>query len=230
MAAQEAGHDVRDAEGRVAGRATALGRYRALREARPEMFAGGGPVVIVDPEANPHAGVVYADPWIMLVVDAVRLPDGRPGSYTRLQYATGTREGVAVLPVTATGVVLLKHWRHATQRWHLEIPRGFGEPDVSPADQAAAELLEETGLVADIEPLGMLHPDSGTLSFEVALHLALVRRGQTPAAHEGLASIVEMTFAEFERAIASGDISDSFTIAAWARYALTGRREALERS
>jgi ADP-ribose pyrophosphatase len=223
MAAQEADLDVRDAEGRVAGRTVALGRYDALRDARPEMFAEAGPVVIVDPASSPHAGVVYADPWIMLIVDAVRLPDGRPGSYTRLQYATGTGEGVAILPVTETGVVLLEHWRHATQRWHLEIPRGYGEPDVASADQAAAELLEETGLLADIEPLGILHPDSGTLSFEVTLHLARVRPGQTPVADEGLASIVEMTFAEFETAIASGRISDSFTIAAWTRYALTRR-------
>jgi ADP-ribose pyrophosphatase len=194
-----------------------------LQQARPDMFAGDGPIRIVDPVESPHAGVVYADPWLMLVVDAVRLPDGRPGSYTRVQYATGAREAVAVLPVTDTGVVLLRHWRHATQRWHLEIPRGFGEPDVPPALQAAAELREETGLEADIEPLGMLNPDSGTLSFEVSLHLARVRPGQVPVAREGLATLQEMTFAQFEDAIASGDIADSFTISAWMRHVLRRR-------
>lgn len=224
MAAQDAEHDTREAEGRVGGREIALGRYRALRNARPEMFAGDGPLSIVGPEASPHAGVVYSDPWIMLVVDAVRLPDGRPGTYTRLQYAAGKGEGVAILPVTAAGVVLLKHWRHATQRWHLEIPRGFGETDIPSCDQAAAELLEETGLTADIEPLGIVHPDSGTLSFDVSLHLARVRPGQTPLAREGLASVVEMTFDEFEDAIASGRITDSFTISAWTRYSLLLRR------
>jgi len=187
------------------------------------MFSGTGPVAIVDPETDPHAGVVYADPWTMLVVDAVRFPDGRPGTYTRLQYATGTREGVAVLPITDTGVVLLNHWRHATQRWHLEIPRGFGEPDVASQRQAAVELLEETGLEADVEPMGIMHPDTGSLSFDVSLHLARIRQGQTASAREGLATLVELTFEEFEDAIASGRITDSFTMCAWMRHILLRR-------
>lgn len=223
MAAHQADGIDREAEGRVAGREVALGRYRSLRIERPEMFSGDGPISIIDPEESPHAGVVYADPWMMLIVDAVRFPDGRPGSYTRLQYATGAREGVAVLPITETGVVLLRHWRHATQSWHLEIPRGFGEPGVSSDRQAAAELLEEVGLLADIEPLGRIHPDTGALSFEVALHLAHVHPGQIPAAREGIATVVEMTFSEFEDAIAGGRITDSFAMSTWLRYLLLRR-------
>ena len=201
-------------------REQALSRYLSLKAMRPDMFDGAGPITIVDPETSPHSGIVYADPWMMLIVDAVTLPDGRPGCYTRVQYATGAREGVAVLPVTGTGVVLLRHWRHATQSWHLEIPRGFGEPDVSSDMQAAAELREELGLEASIEPLGMMHPDTGTLSFEVSLHLAHVHGGQTPHAGEGIADAVELTTAEFEAAIADGTITDSFTICAWMRYRL----------
>lgn len=214
------------AEGRVAGRDLALRRYRNLQAARPDMFGGDGPIRIVDPEENPHAGVVYADPWTMLVVDAVRQPDGRPGSYVRIQFANGEREGVAVLPITPTGVVLLNHWRHATQQWHLEIPRGFGEPDVSSIGQAQAELWEETSLTAEIEPLGRMTPDTGLLAFQVALHVAYVHPGQTPAANEGLAHIVEMTFDEFEDAVIDGVITDSFTLCAWTRYEMLRRRSA----
>lgn len=187
------------------------------------MFRGDGPIAIVDPDHHAGAGVIHADPWIMLILDTVRMPDGRLGGYTRIQYANG-REGVAILPITKTGVVLLRHWRHATQRWHLEIPRGFGETDVDSVRQAATELLEETGLTADIEPLGRMTPDTGLLSFEVSLHVAHVHAGQTPSSDEGLAQTVEMTFDAFENAIASDVITDSFTLAAWMRYELRRRR------
>jgi ADP-ribose pyrophosphatase len=200
-------------------RETALTRYAMMREQCPEMF-GDGPMPIIDPSTSRHAGVAYVDPWIMLVVDAVRLPDGRTGDYTRLRYAAPRGAGVAVLPVTSTGVVLLRQWRHATQSWHLEIPRGFGEPDVPVIDQAGAELVEETGLTADLAPLGTLHPDTGTLSFEVELFVAMVHPGQAPVPENALSTIMELPFAAFERAMAEGGITDSFTLAAWLRWRL----------
>lgn len=206
-------------------RAAALGRYEALKVSRPEMFAGEGPIAIADPTSDPHAGVVYVDPWIMLVVDAVTMPDGRPGTYTRVHYASAGR-GVAVLPVMGDQVVLLRHWRHATRSWHLEIPRGFGEDDATDAQQAAAELLQETGLTADITMLGTMRPDTGALGFEVALAVAHVQQGQTPIAAEGLAEIVTMGVDAFEDAIADGMVDDGFTIAAWARWSLSRKRAA----
>jgi len=200
-------------------RETALTRYEMLRGQHPDMF-GAGPMPIVDPATSRHAGVVYLDPWIMLIVDAVVLPDGRTGDYTRIRFAAPRGAGVAILPITPRGVLLLRQWRHATQKWHLEIPRGFGEPDVATTDQAIAELHEETGLVADIVPLGSMNPDTGILSFDVDLFAAVVHPGQTPRPENALSAIVEMDEATFERSIADGTITDSFTMAAWLRWRL----------
>jgi len=200
-------------------RETALARYEMLREQHPGMF-GQGPMPIMDPTTSRHAGVAYLDPWIMLIVDAVVMPDGRAGDYTRIRYAAPRGAGVAILPITSHGVVLLRQWRHATQSWHLEIPRGFGEPDVATMDQAIAELHEETGLVGDVVPLGSMNPDTGILSFDVDLFAAVVHPGQTPKAENALSTIVELDVATFERSIADGTITDSFTMAAWLRWRL----------
>jgi len=100
------------------------------------------------PTAWAKTGVVYEDPYIILVRDAVRRPDGSLGSYCRTLPASGAA-GAAVLPMLDGKIVLLCHFRHATRTQHLEIPRGFGEPGVSAADQARAELREEIQAEAD---------------------------------------------------------------------------------
>lgn len=195
-------------------------RYAALREERPGLFVGGGPVAL-DPERNESTcGVVHADPWVMMVVDPVVMPDGRLGRYGRL-VTTIDAEGVAVLPITTDGrVLLLRHWRHATQSWHLEIPRGFGEIGATSERQAAAELSEELEVSGEMVPLGHLHPDTGMLASRVALFAAMVSADALPAHREGLASVVEMTRPEFEDAILEGDVTDPFAICAWTRFGL----------
>lgn len=198
-------------------RETALSRYDMLRARSPAMFEDG-PMPIVDPRRSRHAGVAYLDPWIMLVVDAVAFPDGRIGEYTRLRYADDRGNGVAVLPVTDDGVVLLRNWRHATRSWHLEIPRGFGEPDAQPVQQARQELLEETALDGRLVPLGTVHPDTGVLSFAVDLYAAVVGDASTARAEDGLSDIVRLTTDQMEDAVMDGRITDGFTLAAWLRW------------
>jgi len=198
-------------------------RYEALREERPGLFSGSGPVSLDLDRDEPGTGVVHADPWIMLVIDPVVMPDGRPGRYGRLM-TTIDSEGVAVLPITQDGrVLLLNHWRHATQSWHLEIPRGFGEIGVPAERQASAELMEEMQVEGTMVAMGHLHPDTGMLSARVALFVALLPRDVVPVHDEGLGTVVEMTVAEFEHAIVRGGITDPFALAAWLRHSISRR-------
>lgn len=199
-------------------------RYASLREERPDLFVGGGPVAL-DPERHESTcGVVHADPWVMMVVDPVVMPDGRLGRYGRL-VTTIDVEGVAVLPITTDGrVLLLRHWRHATQSWHLEIPRGFGEIGASSERQAEAELHEELEVSGVMAPLGHLHPDTGMLASRVALFVATVSADARPVHREGLATVVEMTMSDFEDAILEGTVTDPFAICAWTRLAIRRAR------
>lgn len=206
----------------VRERSLASARYEALRAERPSAFAEGP--IRLDARDDSRCGVVHQDPWNTFVVDPVIMPDGRLGAYGRL-LATVEAEGVAVLPVDEGGdVCLLRHFRHATREWHLEIPRGFGEQDMPSIEQAATELSEELALAGELTPLGHLHPDTGMLASRVALFVAVVPTIATARHDEGLAEVVRMTRMQFEDAVADGVVTDPFAIAAWTRYELRCRR------
>ena len=70
-------------------------------------------------------GVMFEDRYFLLLRDAVRFPDGSLGTYIRIGSRNPDSAGVAILPLLEEKVVLVRHYRHATQSWHLEIPRGF---------------------------------------------------------------------------------------------------------
>ena len=119
--------------------------------------------------------------------------------------------------------MLLRHFRHATRDWHLEIPRGFGEPGVSAADQARQELREEIGAeVSKLVELGVFHSNTGTAADRVYLFLAELHTMGEPQVSEGISSIQTRPPGEVAEEILSCAISDSFTIGAFTRAWLRG--------
>lgn len=167
-------------------------------------------------------GVVYEDPYTIGLRDAVRRPDGSLGTYARTMPASGAA-GAAVLPLFDGRVVLLRHFRHATRAWHLEIPRGFGEPGVSAANQARRELREEIGgEVSTLADLGVFHSNTGAAADSVCLFLAELSAIGEPQVSEGISSIQMCPPGQVAEEILSGGINDSFTIGAFARAWLRG--------
>jgi ADP-ribose pyrophosphatase len=206
----------------------AVQRYEALRTERPSAF-GEGPVRLVQLSGQPGCGVVHVDPWTMLVVDPVVMPDGRPSCYARVML-TIDLDAVAVLPVMGDQIVLLRHWRHATQSWHLEIPRGYGEIGVAPIDLAAAELDEELRLSGRLRAVGHMHPDTGMQSLRVALFVAEVPVGSQPFHDEGLATVVVMSTDDFVDGVSDGSIDDPFAIVCWMRHRIQAERSERDRT
>ncbi|SIR87752.1 NUDIX hydrolase [Micromonospora avicenniae] len=169
-----------------------------------------------------RVGVVYQDEYLTLVRDPVRFPGGGLGTYIR-KMPSGGADGVVLLPVLDRTIVLIEHFRHATRRWHLEAPRGFGEAGVPPAEQAARELQEEIGVVpARLVELGSMHPDTGTSTDEVRLYLAEITELGPPDADEGIRAVRTYPVQRVGDLIRDGVITDSFTIAAWSRATLRG--------
>ncbi|MFJ8582533.1 NUDIX hydrolase [Micromonospora sp. NPDC093277] len=219
--------------------------YRELRARLPELFvnpSGAAVEILVDPAEVAAAerakatalrarglpaewgrtGVVYQDEWVTLLRDPVRFPDGGLGTYIR-SVSVGGAPGVVLLPLLDGAVVLVEHFRHATRRWHLEAPRGFGEPGVPAEEQAARELREEIGAIdARLVDLGVLNPDTGTSTDEVRLFLAEVRTVGEPEEREGIRAVRLCRPTEVGELIRDGVINDSFTIAAWSRAFLRG--------
>ncbi|MFF0445649.1 NUDIX hydrolase [Streptomyces sp. NPDC004609] len=210
--------------------------YDRLRTERPELFGNDpeGIDILLDPAEVEEArravgtdepvGVVYADRYVTLLRDAVRFPGGALGLYVRLVH-TESSPGVVVLPlVGGDRIVLVEHYRHATRAWHWELPRGMAaREDTSGEDNAVRELREELGVVArELIPLGPVHPDTGLLGGCVEMYAARVDGVGVLDAAEGIRRAVARPWWEVERMIASGEVSDGFTIAAFTRARLAG--------
>jgi ADP-ribose pyrophosphatase len=219
-----------------------LDRYDRLRAERPDHFVnppGAAFEIIFDrasqlaagesasaklreagiPEEYGDMGVVYEDPYILLVRDAVRFRDGYVGSYIR-QFGTDPGVGAAVLPVLPDGrIVLIRHFRHGLRDWQWEIPRGFAENGADGATTAARELAEEIGVEgATVELLGRIAADG---AFD-EIYLARLGAGALPAelsaeaATEGIDERRLCTRSALARMIAAGEVTDEYLLAAWA--------------
>jgi len=83
--------------------------------------------------------------------------DGTPHTFHRIRCA----DWAQVLPITAGGdAVLVRQYRHGSQRMTLEIPAGMLDPGEDPATAALRECLEETGYRArQAISLGTVNPN-----------------------------------------------------------------------
>ena len=220
-------------------RQTRRARYDDLRRSRPELFDNppGAPYDIVTDPASVDAieaeleaggsvssetGVVYEDPYVVIVRDAIRRADGSRGTYAR-QLNPHSGQGVVVLPLLDDDVVLIRHFRHSTRSWHWEFPRGFGEPDATAEQSVRRELREEIQAAAvTVTALGVVHPDSGLSAVAVALFAATIDGYGAPEAAEGIDLIRRASVPDVAAMIDSGEITDAFTIAAFLRAVLRG--------
>jgi ADP-ribose pyrophosphatase len=173
-----------------------LADYLALRQRRPADFDGpaDGIRIAVDPDEIAaieaevgaryeqkgwprewaEAGLSYRDPYLRLVRDAVVFPDGHRAIHHRV-LSNSHPSGAAVLPVHEGRIVLIRHFRHPSRRWHWEIPRGAIEAGHSAEQTARIELREE--IEAEVEtllPLGLVHGSTALISGAVALFFATI--------------------------------------------------------
>ena len=170
-----------------------------------------------------NIGVVYNDPYILILRDLVEFPDGTLGSYFRLINFADINNGhaVAIFPVINKKVVLLNQFRHATRKWHLEIPRGFGEPHLTAIKNAKKELREEiNGEIVHIKKLGPYHNNTGIEGVTVNLFYADLKMIGDVNLQEGIKSYELFTIDELEELIRKSKITDGFTIAAYTRAKL----------
>ncbi|MGI5169326.1 NUDIX hydrolase [Spirillospora sp. CA-253888] len=194
------------------------GAYDELKRKRPELFGNpeGAAVRILDeaPADGGPYGVCYRDPYVTVLRDPVEFPGGRSGGFVRILSSAG-EGGAAVLPVHRGRVVLIRHFRHATRRWHWEIPRGFAAPGEDSRQTAERELREEIGAEARAwEPLGLLHADTGISQSGVGLFWADLETLGAPERAEGIDEILLLPPAELDAMLARGELTDSFTLAA----------------
>jgi ADP-ribose pyrophosphatase len=135
--------------------------------------------------------------------------------------------GAGVLPVHSDGTVsLIRQLRPAVDKWLYEIPAGRLNPDEQPADCAARELLEETGMTAtSLVPLGLVHSSPGVFDEIVHLFAATgICQGQAQPEVDEDIEVVRLPIGELISMASDGRISDAKTLVALFRWQLLQQR------
>ncbi|GAA1232427.1 NUDIX hydrolase [Prauserella halophila] len=168
---------------------------------------------------------VYENNWMTVREDAIRRGDGSPGVYG----VVDKPDYALVIPYEDGRFHLVEQFRYplGIRRW--EFPQGTApdRADVEPAELAARELREETGLTAGAwTEIGRLDVAPGMASQRGRIFLATdLTHGEPQREHEEQ----DMRAAWFERAqfeamIATGEITDAQSVAAYAILQLRERR------
>lgn len=169
--------------------------------------------------------VAYRNNWLTLREDGIRRPDGTEGIYGVIDkpaYAL-------VIAVDGDRLHLVEQFRYplGLRRW--EFPQGTApdRAEMDPAELAARELQEETGLRAEtMTALGVLDVAPGMSSQRGRVFLATgLTEGEPNREHEEQdMRSAWFTRADFERMIADGEITDAQSMAAWLMFLLHERR------
>ena len=156
---------------------------------------------------------VFRGSLLEVVVDRVRLPDGREATWEIVHHPGAA----AVVPVAADGSVLLvRQSRHTVTTRLLELPAGKLDHDgEDPADCARRELVEETGYrCGSLVGLGSVLASPGFSDERIHLFLAtdLTLVGRPEVTDEGDDIEIEwVPMADAERAVREGRIEDAKT-------------------
>ncbi len=133
---------------------------------------------------------------------------------------------VVVVPVRGDGaVVFIRNQRFAVDEELLELPAGMLERDEDPAAAAARELTEETGYTAGrVERLGGFYSCPGATNEYLHVFLATELRDgrQSLEPHERIRLQV-VPPGKVGGMIASGELHDAKSIAAWTLWRLRER-------
>lgn len=133
-------------------------------------------------------------------------------------YIIDSRPWVNVLAITEDQqVVLVRQYRFGSEQFSLEPPGGVFEPDESPIEAGARELLEETGYSGDnARIIGQVYPNPAILNNHCYFVLVENARRTHDTAwdeHEEI-EVVTMPWQEAVALAASGQISHSLAVCA----------------
>jgi ADP-ribose pyrophosphatase len=114
-------------------------------------------------------------------------------------------------------LVLVRQYRHPTGEELLETPAGSVEPGEGVEEAVNRELAEETGLMArEVRKLGAFYLAPGWCTELMHVYLARdLYEAPLPPDEDERIEVVRLGRAEWEGLIATGEIRDAKSIAAW---------------
>lgn len=203
-----------------------LADYFDLMQERPDAFIQSPVLPIVTDKqrmitfmerTQKQLGVVYKSPFHLMVVDLIAgVNGGEDFAYERL-LPTVEKGAVVCLVEYNNKIVLERVFRHAIRKEQLELPRGFGEQNISGPDNVIKECREELSATIDansIKFLGSVVADSGCLAGSADVYFCKAQNVIEKFGYEGIKSLEFISLDSISHFIANGGISDGFTLAA----------------
>jgi len=153
---------------------------------------------------------VFDGQVVGLRLDEIELPSGRRVVAEVVEH----RGAVAIIPVTASGEVLLvRQFRYPIGRDLLEVPAGTIEPGEAAEECARRELAEEVGrAAARWDWLLSFYPSPGVMTEELHVYLARDLSPRRAEREEEDLRIEPRPLADARRLVASGEICDAKSI------------------
>jgi len=176
---------------------------------------------MLEPEKKLATQQIYQGRAVNMRVDTVEKAGGAKTTREVVEHS----DCVAVVVLDEQGnVLMVRQFRHAVDRFLLEIPAGGIDPGEEPSDSVRRELQEETGYFPrKIDKLGGFYatPGYGTeyLHCFVARDLVPAR---LVAEDTNDIELIRVSPDEIPRLIASGEISDAKSIAALLMFLFMG--------
>lgn len=163
---------------------------------------------------------IYRNNWISVTEFDVINPNGGKGIYGKIHF---NNIAVGVLPLDEQlNTYLVGQFRFPLNAFSWEIPEGGGDPTIDPAESAARELLEETGLVAkEWKPILTMHLSNSVSDEYAILFLARGLEQRTPMPEETEKLVVKkLPFEEAYQMVEKGLITDAMSVATIQRVKL----------
>lgn len=167
--------------------------------------------------------IAYENRWTRVREDQILHPDGSPGLYGIVERA----DFVVIVPLQDGRVTLVEQYRYPVRARMWEFPMGMWEhaPDTDPAVLAAAELREETGLVAaTMRHCGHIFQGPGycTQRGHVFLATDLTQGNTEREVSEQDMVCRSFPLARFEDMVRDGSVCEAMTISAFGLLRLKG--------
>jgi len=162
---------------------------------------------------------VLTTPWYTM---------SRRGDWYSVMTSSGLHPATIFAVDAHDQVLLLEVYRPALDRVVIETPRGLVDEGETAREGAAREFSEETGIsvrAEDLIPLGRIFPDSGILRSEIEVFGLRHAQAFAPVSADDAVILGHrlVPLSEMADMVASGEISDSITIASWQRF-LAGQK------
>lgn len=144
--------------------------------------------------------------------------DGTPREFHRIR----SQDWAQLLPITCDNeAVLVRQYRHGSQRVTLEMPGGLVDPGEDPAAAALRECLEETGYRARVaRPLGAVNPNPALFAHRLNSFYATDVEPERAIQNTGseVTEVVLVPVADLEGLLLAGEIDHALCAGALWRY------------